>query len=141
MILQLGYTRSISISISIKLHLMRGFLWHLSIWVVMLWFQDCESIRVFLVWESFIEALLTRFGSSAYEDPMEALMRLRQTSNVVAYKGQFEALSNGIKCLSENHKLSSFLSGLKDDVRLPMKMLNPRILMKPLDWLKFKKST
>ena len=75
-----------------------------------------------------MEALLTRFGSSAYEDPMEALTRLQQTSNVVNYKGQFETLSNRIRDLSENHKLSCFLSGLKDEVRLPVKMLHPKNL-------------
>ena len=61
---------------------------------------------------------------------MEALTRLRQTSNVVNYKEQFAALSNEIRNLSENHKLSCFLSGLKDEVRLPMKMLNPKNLNK-----------
>lgn len=71
-----------------------------------------------------MEALLTRFGSLTYEDPMEALTRLQQTSNVVAYKGHFEALSNRIRDLSGNHNLSFFLSGLKDEVRLPMKMLS-----------------
>ena len=44
----------------------------------LVWFQDCEAISVFLAWESFVEALLTRFGSSTYEDPMEALTRLQQ---------------------------------------------------------------
>ena len=42
----------------------------------LVWFQDCEATSVFLAWESFVDALLTRFGSSAYEDPMEALTRL-----------------------------------------------------------------
>ena len=75
-----------------------------------------------------MEALLIRFGLSAYEDPMEALTRLRQTSNVIGYKGQFKALSNRIRDLSENHKLSCFLSGLRDEIRLPIKMLNPKTL-------------
>lgn len=59
---------------------------------------------------------------------MESLTKLRQTSNVVAYKGRFEALSNKIKGLSDSHKLSCFLSGLKDEVRLPVKMLHPKNL-------------
>ena len=94
----------------------------------LVWFQDCEATGVFLAWESFLEALLTRFRSFVYEDPMEALTRLRQTSNVVNDKGQFEALSNIIRDLSKNHKLNCFLSGLKDEVRLLMKMLNPKNL-------------
>ena len=75
-----------------------------------------------------MEALLTRFESTAYVDPMESLTRLRQTTNVVVYKGQYETLSNRIKGLSDSHKLSCFLSGLKDEVRLPVKMLNPKNL-------------
>ena len=77
-----------------------------------------------------MEALLTRFGNIAYDDPMEPLTRLRQTTNVVVYKGQFEASSNRIKGLFDSHKLSCFLSDLKDDVRLPMKMLSPKNLNK-----------
>ena len=94
----------------------------------LVWFQDCEATGVFVVWESFVEALLIKFGSSAYKDPMEALTRLRQTSNVINYKGQFQALSNRIRDFSENHKLSCFLSGLRDEIRLPVKMLNPKTL-------------
>ena len=53
---------------------------------------------------------------------MEALIRLRQTTSVIAYKSQFEALSNGIKRLSESHKLSCFLNRLKEEVRLLVRM-------------------
>ena len=94
----------------------------------LVWFQDCEASRVFVAWEIFVEGLLIEFGSFAYEDPTEALTRLRQTSNVINYKGQFEALSNRIRYLSESHKLSYFLSGLRDEIRLPVKILNPKNL-------------
>jgi len=50
--------------------------------------------------------LQTRFGVTAYDDPMEALTRLKQTSIVIAYKGNFEILSNRIFGLSKSHKLS-----------------------------------
>ena len=73
--------------------------------------------------------MLIRFGSTAYDDLMEALTRLRQTSTVALYKGEFEALANQIKGLSPQHKLSYFLSGSKDEVRLPVRMLNPPSLI------------
>ena len=73
--------------------------------------------------------MLTRFGSTTYDDPMEALTRLRQTSTVALYEGEFEALANRIRGLSPQHKLSYFLSGLKDEVRLPVRMLNPPTLI------------
>ena len=64
----------------------------------------------------------------AYDDPMEALTRLKQTTTVVSYKGNFEILSNRIKGLSKSHKLSCFLSGLKDEIRLLVRMLVPKSL-------------
>ena len=89
----------------------------------LIWFQDSEETGLFATWEGFVEALLTRFESTAYEDPMESFTRLKSGS-VMVYKGQFELLSNRIRGLSDGHKLSCFLSGLKDEVRLPVKMLN-----------------
>ena len=56
---------------------------------------------------------------------MEALTRLKQTSTVAVYKAEFEALSNRIKGLSSTHKMSCFLSGLREEIRLPVRMLNP----------------
>ena len=47
---------------------------------------------------------------------------------MVAYKGNFEILSNRIVGLFEAHKLSCFLSGLKDEIRLPVRMLVPKTL-------------
>ena len=77
---------------------------------------------MFFDWESFVLALHVRFGTSAYDDPMEVLTRLRQTSIVALYKAKFEAVSNRIKGLSPLHKLSYFLSGLKDEIRLPVRI-------------------
>lgn len=45
------------------------------------------------------------------------------------YKGEFKALSNRIRSLSAQHIFSSFLSGLKDEVRVPMRMLNSPTLI------------
>jgi hypothetical protein len=82
---------------------------------VLIWFQDVDDAGQFPTWEAFLQALLTRFGPT-YDDPMESLMRLRQVSSMTDYTSQFEALSN---------RLSYFLTGLKDDIRLPVRMLHP----------------
>ena len=94
----------------------------------LIWFQDAEQAGGFASWEVIIRALQTHFSTSAYDDPMEALTRLKQTTTVVFYKGNFKILSNRIKGLSESHKLSFFLSGLKDETRLPVRMLVPKSL-------------
>ena len=75
-----------------------------------------------------MKALQTRFRITAYDDLMEALTRLKQTSTVVAYKGNFKILSNRILGLSESHNLSCFLSGLRDEIRLLVRMLVPKSL-------------
>ena len=59
---------------------------------------------------------------------METLTKLRHTQSMATYKSQFEALSNRIRNLFESHKLSCFMGGLKDDVRLVVKMQGPRSL-------------
>ena len=92
----------------------------------LVWFQDAENAGVFTSWDAFIKLYRILFGSTAYDNPMEALTRLKQSSNVVVYKSQFEALSNRITGLLETHKLSSFLSGLKDEIHLPVRMLAPK---------------
>ena len=94
----------------------------------LIWFQDVEQIGGFASWEVFVKALQTCFGVATYDDPMKALTRLRQTSIVVSYKGNFKILSNKIVGLSESHKLSCFLSGLKDEIRLTIRMLVPKSL-------------
>ena len=94
----------------------------------LIWFQEAEEAGIFSDWESMVQALHVRFGSTTYDDPMEVLTRLRQTTTVALYKAEFEAISNRIKGLSPMHKLSCFLSGLKDEIRLPVRMLSPQSL-------------
>ena len=94
----------------------------------LIWFQEVEEARVFSDWESFVPTLHVRFGTSAYDDPMEVLTRMSQTSIVALYTVEFEAVSYRVKGLSPLHKLSCFLSGLRDEIRLPVRMLNPQSL-------------
>jgi hypothetical protein len=56
---------------------------------------------------------------------MESLVKLRQTTTVTEYTTQFEALSNRLRGISDKNRLSCFLSGLKDEICLPLRMLNP----------------
>ena len=88
----------------------------------LIWFQDAKNSGLFSDWEAFVKAVHVRFGATSYDDPMESLTRLKQTSSVIAYKGKFEAISNRVRSLPELHKLSCFLNGLKDEVRLPLRM-------------------
>lgn len=89
-----------------------------------------------MTWDAFLQALLTRFGH-VYDEPMESLVKLRQTTTVTEYTSQFEALSNCLRGTSDKNRLSFFLSGLKDEIRLPLRMLNPVTLATAFDLTKF----
>ncbi|KAF5443056.1 hypothetical protein F2P56_035649 [Juglans regia] len=82
----------------------------------LVWYQSAFESGQFNSWETLVVAMQGRFGPSAFDDPMEALTRLRQTTSVSLYTSQFEALSNRLKGLSDKHKMSCFISGLKDDI-------------------------
>ena len=43
----------------------------------LIWFQEAKQASGFASWEVFIRALQTRFGTLAYDDPIEALTRLK----------------------------------------------------------------
>lgn len=60
----------------------------------------------------FSKAVIWRFGPTDYENPSEALDRLKQTTTVAAYQEAFEKLSD--QDLPENFLIGSFISGLSD---------------------------
>jgi hypothetical protein len=69
-----------------------------------------------------------RFNKGSYDDPMENLSKLKQTRLLEEYKTQFELLTNRVLRLSDSHKLSMFLGGLRDDIRVLVRMFNPKAL-------------
>lgn len=74
----------------------------------LVWFQDASDLGLFNSWDAFEQAIQLRFVPNSYDDPMEALICLRQTSSISIYKTHFEKLSNRLKGLFENYKLSFF---------------------------------
>lgn len=95
----------------------------------LIWFQVLEKSGGLKGWEEFAQALITRFGTDSSDDPMETLTMLKQTGTMEEYKCKFEALSSRLRGLSESYKLSCFLSGLRDDIRLPVRMFKPDNLL------------
>lgn len=91
-------------------------------------YQDAVESGTFTSQETFAHATLIKFGPIAYNNPIKALTRLKQTSTIANQKAQCESLSNRLRGLSESHKLSYFLSGLKDEIRLSVRMFNPTSL-------------
>lgn len=49
----------------------------------LIWFQDASEDGAFHCWEEFTQAVQIKFGSSIYDDPMEALTKLKQVNSVI----------------------------------------------------------
>jgi hypothetical protein len=95
----------------------------------LVWFQDMELSGSLHNWHALTQALLERFGPSGYDDPMEALSKLKQTTIVDDYKERFEALSNRVRAVDDHNRVSCFLVGQTDDIRLPVRMFEPQTLL------------
>lgn len=89
------------------------------------WLMDSEYAGG---WEDFVSALKTHFAPSTFDDLVGAFTKLKQTSTVEDYQTQFEILSNKIQGLSEEFKVSTFLSDLREEVRITVTMLKPKDL-------------
>ncbi|KAL5753596.1 hypothetical protein ACOSP7_021816 [Xanthoceras sorbifolium] len=81
-----------------------------------------------VTWVEFTKALLLRFGLTDYKDPSEALIRFKQTTTVSTYEEEFEKLSYRVDELPENFLIWCFVIGLNDNIRLDVKIKQPRSL-------------
>jgi hypothetical protein len=95
----------------------------------MVWFQELKASGSIGTWEEFARAIQIRFGRGAYDDPMETLSKLKQEGSLEDYKTKFDTLALKVQRLPEEHKLSCFLGGLKPEIRLPVRMFNPKSLL------------
>lgn len=85
-----------------------------------------------LTWEKFTEDLKERFGVSDYEDKLEELSRLQQTSIVAEYMTRFETLLNEVDGQIEETLISFFIGGLKPEIKRQLKLNRPTTLRKAL---------
>jgi hypothetical protein len=60
---------------------------------------------------------------------METLSKLHQEGSLEDYKNQFDFLALKVHHLPDEHKLSCFLGGLKNEIRLPVRMFKPKSLV------------
>lgn len=90
-------------------------------------FMKARYTRDLPSWEEYIKNLAARFGDTFYDDPMGDLMTLKQRGTVDLYQTQFEDLLNRVD-LPESYTVSYFLSGLKDEIQIAVKMFMPKTL-------------
>ncbi|KAL5782624.1 hypothetical protein ACOSP7_007653 [Xanthoceras sorbifolium] len=96
--------------------------------IALQWHRWFTKFKGPVTWEKFTKAVLQRFGLTDYEDPSEVLTRLKQTSTVVNYQEEFENFRIGLMTYRKIFLVSCFVAGLKDEVRLDVKVKQPRSL-------------
>jgi hypothetical protein len=52
----------------------------------LVWYQELHSSNVLTTWPEFLNLLQTRFGAGSYDNPMETLVKLKQSRSVEEYK-------------------------------------------------------
>ncbi|KAK8916810.1 hypothetical protein KSP39_PZI022605 [Platanthera zijinensis] len=77
------------------------------------WYESLNPDSAYYNWTEFKFAMITRFGPSAFEDPMIKITLLRQHSTVMAYKDKFEELATRIHGIPPDLLRSIFIAGLK----------------------------
>ena len=76
-----------------------------------------------------VQAMRSRFGHSAYEDPIAEIKKLKQASSLQDYLKSFDMLLDKTQ-LGEEQALSCFLARLKQDMEMVVRMFNPKTLQK-----------
>ena len=68
-------------------------------------------------WRQFKEGLLIRFRPTDYENIDGQLAKIQQTSTIQEYQTRFERLSNQTHDWSQKQLLTTFIEGLKPEIR------------------------
>jgi hypothetical protein len=96
-------------------------------------------VEVSLEWEEFSRVICSRFGSR--EDIVEEFNKLTQEGGIEEYVERFDELKSLMHSLNsllpELYYISSFISGLKEDIKPMLKILKPGALMVAFDQAKW----
>jgi hypothetical protein len=94
-----------------------------------LWFQSYKRRNRLIAWDVFVQAVVEEFGHDEFDGQMSKLMQLRQTGTVAEYRLVFEEcmyhLISVDDSLSDRWFVTSFVFGLRDDIRCAVRLQAP----------------
>ncbi|XP_027071670.2 uncharacterized protein [Coffea arabica] len=101
------------------------------------WFQGVRLEKPRLNWSEFCELLYERFAGKWSRDVVEEFNKLQQKGTVKEYEEKFEELKTLMLIrnprLDEGYFISSFISGLKNEIKPMVKMFKPQTLSKAFE--------
>ena len=93
-----------------------------------------------LNWHQYIQCLREQFGQHLRYDPMSELVNLKQIDSVLEYQQKFEELVSQLQ-LPEEHKISFYLGGLKQDLESVVRLLESKTLRMAMNLAKLWENT
>ncbi|XP_063942971.1 uncharacterized protein LOC108207610 [Daucus carota subsp. sativus] len=110
-----------------------------------IWFQSLKLVQESVSWVQFCEALTKRFGKKGGLDEQEEFNKLVQTSSVIEYIEKFEELKAVLLSrnphLDEKYFISSFISGLKMELKPMVRLMKPMTLMDAVEIAQYQEQT
>nr|XP_027093474.1 uncharacterized protein LOC113713862 [Coffea arabica] len=101
------------------------------------WFQGVKLERPHLSWTEFSDLMCERFSGKGSRDVVEEFNKLQQKGTIEEYEEKFEELKTLMLLrnpkLDELYFVSSFVSGLKEEIRPMVKMFKPQSLAKAFE--------
>ncbi|XP_074377041.1 uncharacterized protein LOC141718558 [Apium graveolens] len=95
-----------------------------------IWFSVYQVSRGFVPWRMFVNDVVLHFKNPENRDVHDLFNKLKQTGIVSDYDDQFEELRAQViarnRGLNKEYFVSSFVSGLKEHIKLAVKMFRPQ---------------
>ncbi|KAG8381785.1 hypothetical protein BUALT_Bualt05G0008900 [Buddleja alternifolia] len=89
------------------------------------WFRWFKRKRPRFSWQELTHALIARFDDRCDGNAYERLASTRHTETVEKYIDSFTQLANQLPALTEETLLGLFMHGLREDVRVQVRVLDP----------------
>jgi len=101
------------------------------------WFQIWEKLNQGQDWITLSTTLQIQFGPSQFENPLEELFKLKQSSSVANYFDAFNDLAARVYGMDDALLLDCFIGGLHPKLRREVKFRCPISLMQAVSFGSF----
>lgn len=101
------------------------------------WFRGLKLTKGTVSWAEFSSYLMKRFGAKGGRDEVETFNKLQQVDTVSGYQEEFEGLRSLLLAknphLTEQYFVSSFIRGLKEELKPMVRMMRPQNLLEAFE--------
>lgn len=102
-----------------------------------IWFQSTKLAKGKVEWEEFSVEVTRRFNEIGFKDEVEEFNKLQQEGSVRSYQEKLEELRSLMLIrnprLTESYFVSSFISGVKEEIKPMLRLLKPATLLEAFE--------